>query len=509
MLLLGKRWRCSGREQWSLFLLLILVAIIWGWGSNASQARQGPLNPPPSGPKVVSGYAWSPHIGWISFDNNGVAGTVDYGVILGAPSGDGSRSLSGYAWNPHIGWIRFDPSINNLLASSEAAPPTSDSPWGVKLDASLPGGDKFSGWARACVVFENNCSGVLKSDNQRGGWDGWIKFRGGTADGGSSYTTAADSASNPSRFIGGHRDAWGSDILGWISLCGNDTAYPPYLGDYCVSFANVTSSCQIIGPAEDGNGLTTVADGGQLIWRGQVSGGTPPYYLEWNGAANASYDPSSSGGSIGDDPVTTLDASVFYSCGGDEDIDYGEQAATFSALDANDGSTACQAATRVLCSATQEPTGGTGLGDLSTNLKDIVIVGQPIASPAISSATKFSNLAATSSITVKVKSISSLSSLGSPPDLFNHSSVSCQMRLGDAVGNDPGVNDNFVSCPNALLTLPANASGYFNLQISPPLPANLSAGSPYKITIANSDPADATNDRSFLFHYSVGTVNPL
>ncbi|MEK7650254.1 MAG: hypothetical protein AAB364_00025 [Patescibacteria group bacterium] len=493
----------SKREFFLILLAVLFFIVTFSWGSSGQARIIDPLNPPDYSPKVASGYAWSPSIGWISFDNNGQAGGVDYGVILEAPDGTGSRPLSGFAWNPYIGWIKFDPVIANLYASSESAPPTLDSPWGARLDSSLNGG-RFSGWARACVVFASNCTGALKDHTERGGWDGWIKFR--SSDSGVAYGAAVDSDTNPQHFIGGHRDAWGADILGWISMCGNDEAYPPYLGEYCVSFANVTSSCQILGPAEDSNGVTTVGDGDDLVWHAQVAGGTEPYYMEWSGVANVVYDPSFvPPGSY----ETSLDAPVSYSCPGETDVDYGDQLATFNVIDAAGSASSCAAATTVFCDGQQEPTGD-GEGDLDGDGKNITITSQPISSRAISSAKKLSNLATApdADVAIAVKSIISLSN--SSINLLDGSyqaSVQCQLRAGNAGGDDPGVQSGFSACASTSMTLPPNSNAYFNIQVSPPLSSNLTKGSPYRVTIG--DPENTDNDVSFLFNYSVGTVNPL
>lgn len=496
----------SKREFFLILLAVLFFVVTFSWGSSGQARIIDPGNPPDYTAKVASGYAWSPSIGWISFDNNGQAGGVDYGVILEAPDGTGSRPLNGFAWNPYIGWIKFDPIIANLYASSESAPPTLDSPWSARLDSSLLAG-RFSGWARACIVFESNCTGELKDNAERGGWDGWIKFR--SSDSGVAYGAAVDDDLNPQHFIGGHRDAWGADILGWISLCGNDEAYPPYLGEYCVSFSSVTSSCNI-SPAPNTSGpdagWSVVGSGGQVAWNGQVSGGTEPYYMEWAGAANAVYDPAfEPGGNY----ETSLSAnnSEPYACGDEETVDYVDQSASFNVTDYAGTSSSCVAVAQVRCRGDYQ-TGPNGEGDLDGDGKNITITSQPLASRAISSAKKLSNLATApdAEINVAVKSIVSLAdssiNLLTLPSPYQ-ASVQCQFRSTEPV------QPSFTSCASASTTLPPNSDAYFNIQVVPPLSPNLTKGSPYRVTIGDPENSDPDKDVSFLFNYSVGTINPL
>jgi len=72
---------------------------------------------------------------------------------------------------------------------------------------------EMSGWARACNVFQSGCSGTLKPNGERGGWDGWIKFRKDPADSGADYGVYVDA--NTGEF---HGWAWGGDVVGWISF---------------------------------------------------------------------------------------------------------------------------------------------------------------------------------------------------------------------------------------------------------------------------------------------------
>lgn len=141
-----------------------------------------------SGGDNVSGWGWSSNIGWVSFNStgcdtdgngfidSGACGSdnlsipvVNYGVNI-----DASGNFSGYAWSPSIGWISFNPSDLAPSASGcTLAPcaPTFD--WATK---SVTGG-----WARALTPISNG-----------GGWDGWISLAGVKLDGTSTYAWGAD-----------------------------------------------------------------------------------------------------------------------------------------------------------------------------------------------------------------------------------------------------------------------------------------------------------------------------
>ena len=70
----------------SFLLLLAVVAI----GAQTAQAAEYPL----------TGWAWSPNVGWISFNSsNSGAGGAAYGVKV-----NDAGVFSGYAWAPTVGW---------------------------------------------------------------------------------------------------------------------------------------------------------------------------------------------------------------------------------------------------------------------------------------------------------------------------------------------------------------------------------------------------------------------
>jgi len=84
----------------------------WAWSSSSGwlNCRTDITNGVAVGEYVLSGYMYSPTIGWIHLGDgtptNGVRycnnSAVDYGV-----NHDGAGHLSGYAWGPSAGWINF------------------------------------------------------------------------------------------------------------------------------------------------------------------------------------------------------------------------------------------------------------------------------------------------------------------------------------------------------------------------------------------------------------------
>lgn len=151
----------------------------------------------------LHGWAWSSNIGWIGFNCADVSacGASNYKVTYDNVLGN----LSGYAWSSSIGWVWFNPAEAGCPAG--ACPPK----------VALSGADRqVTGWARACTVFVSGCSGALKPDAERGGWDGWIELSGAnhtspntTATGGVTYQSGL------SKFIG---KAWGGDPIGWLDF---------------------------------------------------------------------------------------------------------------------------------------------------------------------------------------------------------------------------------------------------------------------------------------------------
>lgn len=194
----------------------------------------------------LHGWAWSSNIGWVGFNcaDASACGSSNYKVLFDNVSGN----LTGEAWSSSIGWIRFNP--------SDTPPGTPTTPARVTMATGA-----VTGWIRACSVYASGCSGVLKSNTARGGWDGWIKMSGTnhtspnlTGNGGVTYD-AADG-----RFIG---FAWGGDVVGWLRFCAaNET-------DFCVTVSSLPPDLDVTaGPSVKSGSL---APGNPITFQGTVT----------------------------------------------------------------------------------------------------------------------------------------------------------------------------------------------------------------------------------------------
>lgn len=145
-----------------------------GGGAGGADVSDEPSPPPPCSNHNVWGWAWSENTGWVSFacgncdsDFNGITDTgnypqcpigqnvSDYGVDIDEATGE----LSGYAWSEHIGWITF----NSSELGGCPVPP-------CKAEVNMETGE-VSGWARA-LVDGGGWSGWLRLRNT--GYETWI-----------------------------------------------------------------------------------------------------------------------------------------------------------------------------------------------------------------------------------------------------------------------------------------------------------------------------------------------
>ena len=163
------------------FLAVIIAGVL---GNNVKEIKAAPTSPP-AGSVVVTGYAWSDNIGWISF--NPSYGGVFYSISTG--------QLSGYAWSDNIGWISF----NGLSASGGVggSGAKADSPSSLTTSA-------VSGWARACAGTQSAKDKCDNMTSRTDGWDGWIKM--------SDSWSPGVSVNFPTGDFSGY--AWGSDVAG-------------------------------------------------------------------------------------------------------------------------------------------------------------------------------------------------------------------------------------------------------------------------------------------------------
>ncbi|MDO8600019.1 MAG: hypothetical protein Q7R73_00150 [bacterium] len=181
----------------------------------------------------ISGFAWSDGIGWVSMncwndfnadnviDDNRCTGIdpttgrayINYGV--NAVNIPGSKAeLQGYAWSESVGWISFNPQGPYPPSNNVGLVPGHP----VQLDKAT---GKVTGWARSCAVFQSGCSGSLRDNLERGGWDGWVGF-GDSAQAGSAYGGVVVTSSGNCVYQGwgwgGWDEASKSDPIGWLKM---------------------------------------------------------------------------------------------------------------------------------------------------------------------------------------------------------------------------------------------------------------------------------------------------
>lgn len=140
----------------------------WGWSAD-DNATQGFCPCPNSG-----------GLGWISFSNKSDNSAIPYGVLIDSTTGD----FSGYAWSPNVGWITFN-SFEMQKCSTNAGDTCPSVSPNAHVDITadslgvITGGTGIViGWARSCAVFVSGCTGAIRAGSQTGLWDGWISLSG-------------------------------------------------------------------------------------------------------------------------------------------------------------------------------------------------------------------------------------------------------------------------------------------------------------------------------------------
>jgi len=180
-----------------LILFIGIFGLVFGLYKEIDKAEAQETNNPFAG-YVLSGYAWSENIGWISFNG------PNYSVKV-----NDDKTLSGYAWSENIGWISFNASD---LGGCPSAP----------CNAKISDDNKnITGWARA--IRPKN------PENQTlGGWEGWIKL----SDLNKGYKLEiTEITPNPNSSVkkyqisgfvwGGGGNSRDSAVIGWTSFKGD------------------------------------------------------------------------------------------------------------------------------------------------------------------------------------------------------------------------------------------------------------------------------------------------
>lgn len=152
----------------------------------------------------LSGFAWGAYdnqgLGWISFnaisDPDNIPG-VDYGVNIN----NTTKDITGYAWSPHYGWLKF----GGLSGFPTGGGTTT-------ANAKLVG-NKITGWARFCAGAQNSSTCVgTNSDTKNGGWDGWVSLSG------TNYGVTLNTTTGAMSGYAWGGDDNGKNFVGWIDF---------------------------------------------------------------------------------------------------------------------------------------------------------------------------------------------------------------------------------------------------------------------------------------------------
>lgn len=203
-------------------------------------------------------------LGWVSFNKidcdpqNGnlppgcTAGSSNYKVSVNS-----SGNMNGYAWigsrdtSSPIGWVKF--------GGLSGFPPGAGT---TAANAKIGSNGTVTGWARACTVFQSGCSGPLKNNLDRGGWDGWISLRGNAGNGGSYGVNLNTQNKTFSGF------AWGGDVVGWLSFKPSNNSGVRYCGSGPSVFSVFLEANPNSGPAPLTSVLT--ADASLIVSHGKI-----------------------------------------------------------------------------------------------------------------------------------------------------------------------------------------------------------------------------------------------
>lgn len=266
----------------------------------------------------LNGVSWSDNIGWISWsstlcdrNSNGLyEGGTDgaTGCPTSGPAGqyqvlvDENGYLSGYGWSEHIGWVSFNASeiwMNNIPIYLGCPRGNPCQPARLVKDG---GTDKIIGWARA-----------LSADNK--GWDGFISLGTQTGD---SQTYGP--TKGPSGALSGY--VWGSDVVGWTSMShnqGNGAVLVDNVGVCDQTSAGQSFSVPPTNLCSNGTATSVVTNPSTYNWSCDIGASTVPCSANRiiNGACSSPVvENSCAEGSLVYDTSDTGQITSIWSCNG-------------------------------------------------------------------------------------------------------------------------------------------------------------------------------------------------
>lgn len=216
--------------------------------------------------------------GWISANNidcdNDQNGNIDTGACGGNNTStpalgygvnvDITGIISGVAWSPNMGWISF----NRASTNNPPFPPYNT---GSGPIATVDSSGNVTGWARVLAGCRNNlldafgnCTGSAAGNNA-GGWDGWIKLAKEPTDTGVDYGV---------KLIGNNfsGDAWGSDSGGWIRFATKEPTDVVNYGWHISGSCTISSPDFVLNPTCFPSVVCTAANAGESLGTGYKTG---------------------------------------------------------------------------------------------------------------------------------------------------------------------------------------------------------------------------------------------
>src|SRR3989338_11376154 len=251
-----------------LIALGILVVILFALGVATTKASDF------NGNANVYGAAWSSNIGWISFNNclydplgeNCSTYSTPFGVRIDPTSGE----FSGAAWSSNIGWISFNQADTSVCSSLQPAKVLN------MQNAIATGSSPVVGWARALNPnqgsngdgFWNVCISLSSTNTSNFGNNPLIPYG----------VTFNYNSSTLSTLTG---NAWGDEVLGWISFAGNNHSVNVDLVDIDTPFVSLLANQTSIIIGQSSTLTLTTQNIGSCEIGSVVPVLTPPNPTEW------------------------------------------------------------------------------------------------------------------------------------------------------------------------------------------------------------------------------------
>jgi len=175
----------------------------------------------------LQGYAWGADntpfggVGWINFNNTTSGSNTSTGTDYKVTFDRWTKFLTGYAYSERYGYIKFG-SFGNTYPNSNGCNIPSDAVDDGNCNAQISevnGSYYLIGYARFCFVYQSGCSGAVRPDNELGGYDGWIAFKGTNV--GVTYNTSNGGTFNGFAWGGGSASKSNSNYgsgAGWINV---------------------------------------------------------------------------------------------------------------------------------------------------------------------------------------------------------------------------------------------------------------------------------------------------